>query len=81
MTTRMRVAKIPKEELERRCADGSMYADFVPIGKWIDTKPHLNSPMAKQYKCDQCGYWALKSNFCPFCGADMREDGVDATEN
>ena len=39
-------------------------------GKWIDGK------------CDQCGchapYWSMattyyKSNYCPECGADMRE--------
>lgn len=44
-------------------------------GKWIDGK------------CDQCGehapYWAMAStyhlsNFCPNCGADMRERREDA---
>lgn len=71
--SRLRVVRMTEEELARRCAEGTMYADFVPIGRWIDTKPHLKSPMAKQYRCDQCGYWAVKSNFCPNCGADMRE--------
>ena len=71
MTTRMRVAKIPKEELERRCADGSMYADFVPIGKWIE---RIYNEDRLGYECDQCGELSYNAtSFCPFCGADMRE--------
>jgi len=80
MTTRMRVAKINKEELERRCADGSMYADFVPIGHWIDR-------FGGEYRCSECGAkiseeditdTPIKSfNFCPFCGADMREGDAE----
>lgn len=75
MTTRMRIAKIPKEELEKRCTEGSMYADFVPIGKW---ERRWNGDT----QCSECGYiWehlyddrnAIRPNFCPFCGADMRE--------
>lgn len=51
-------------------------ADVRPVvrGKWIDGK------------CDQCGehapYWCMAStyhttNFCPNCGADMREVKAD----
>ena len=79
MTTRMRVAKIPKEELEKRCSEGTMYADFVPIGKWKwRTKKGID-----YCSCSECGSgsWEMEFNFCPFCGADMREDAVDATEN
>lgn len=44
-------------------------------GKWIQ------DPKSKRYRCDQCLSAALKtddgqenlSDFCPACGADMRE--------
>lgn len=67
--TRSRAAGIPKAELERRCANGSMYADFVPIGKW--------ESVDGAWECSLCG--CRKPNdtaFCPDCGADMREGDV-----
>lgn len=54
--------------------------DAVPVvhGRWI---PH-NSRYGhdeKVYLCDQCNnnVGFTKMNFCPNCGADMREDGDD----
>lgn len=30
------------------------------------------------WKCNQCGEWMFgKTNFCPFCGADMRSEDDD----
>lgn len=70
MTTRMRVAKIPKEELERRCTEGTMYADFVPIGHWEREVDFGN--VAHLY-CSECHYEGKGTNYCPNCGADLRE--------
>jgi len=75
--SRLRVMRMSAEELERRQKEGTMYADLVPIGKWIDPKPHLVSPYAKRYKCDQCGEWAYRTDFCPNCGSDMREGDAE----
>lgn len=83
MKTRMRVANIPEEELKERCKNGTMYADFVPIGKWIGSQGI--------FTCSQCGreadyfiadaslgyYLAAKPNFCPNCGADMRKGDAE----
>jgi rubrerythrin len=42
-------------------------------GKWIDTKGNTES-YAREYECSECGGTMLgESNFCPNCGADMRE--------
>ena len=53
-------------------------ADVRPVvrGKWIDVSPaHI-----KVFRCDQCGEETTDTcmdkprvNFCPNCGADMRE--------
>lgn len=58
----------------------------VRRGKWIE--PDYVYFGAKQYICDQCKddeFWQeryvnYKDNFCPNCGADMREvdDGTNA---
>ena len=49
-------------------------ADVRPVvrGKW-----RLYSPLTDTYECDKCGYLVIdesfRTNFCPNCGADMRE--------
>ena len=47
-------------------------------GKWIQTNAkdcERRTSLAYLYKCNRCGYedW-FDSNFCPECGADMREE-------
>lgn len=50
-------------------------ADVRPVvrGKW---RPY--SPLTDTYECDKCGYQVIdesfRTNFCPNCGADMREE-------
>lgn len=65
------------KEVERLFDEGKAYTDLIYVGKWIDPKPNLKSPHAKQYKCSVCGDSNYKSNFCPNCGADMREGDVE----
>ena len=61
--------------------------DAVPVvrGKWMEI------PEAEMFMCSECGepglsfddvyvYDLKPANFCPNCGADMREDG-EAHEN
>jgi rubrerythrin len=49
-------------------------ADVRPVlrGKW-----RQYSPLTDTYECDKCGYQVIdesfRTNFCPNCGADMRE--------
>ena len=51
-------------------------ADVRPVvrGKW-----RLYSPLTDTYECDKCGYQVIDesfhTNFCPNCGADMRQTG------
>ena len=68
--------------LERGKLDGLMNenraiqtnADVCPVvrGRW-----RRYSPLVDTFECDQCGYQVIdesfRTNFCPNCGADMRE--------
>ena len=45
-------------------------------GKWIDMNTSTTMYMPR-YKCSICNEWANKSNYCPNCGADMRERRED----
>ena len=76
MINRKRAAKIPYEEMWRRCAEETMYTDLVPIGQWFKA-------MDGKAACSECAYhWeydfddrlAVRPRFCPYCGADMREE-------
>lgn len=46
---------------------------LVVRGKW-----RLYSPLTDTFECDKCGYQVIdesfRTNFCPNCGADMREE-------
>lgn len=48
-----------------------------PQGEWIDIEPRLNRRRVNKYKrCSHCGFsWArpFDDNYCPNCGADMRD--------
>ena len=66
-----------------KCADYMKFmeipaADVRPVarGKW---RPY--SPLTDTYECDKCGYQVIdesfRTNFCPNCGADMREEHDD----
>lgn len=51
-------------------------------GKWIPHKSVFGGLGEKVYTCDQCGYniGFHAENFCPRCGADMRERREDETD-
>ena len=57
-----------------------LQADVRPVvrGKW---RPY--SPLTDTYECDKCGYQVIdeifQTNFCPNCGADMREPPKEET--
>ena len=54
-------------------------------GKWIELPKALN-PNENPCKCSECGHilsfmnYYPKSNFCPNCGADMREQTANVTK-
>lgn len=62
-------------------------ADVRPVvrGKWIRGNESRTSPTKDSYICSVCGEKTLsgfcgnpaKTNFCPNCGADMREVKAD----
>jgi rubrerythrin len=43
-------------------------------GRWIDKNGNIVSPFWERYECSVCGARSENSNFCPNCGADMREE-------
>ena len=50
-------------------------------GTWIDTGGE-EEWYAREYECSECGGTMLgESNFCPNCGADMREKGENNESN
>ena len=73
----MRLGGMVREEIKKRLENGTAYLDLVVKGKWIE-QPY-------DYLCSECGksvYYFTDGyvdgtselpNFCPFCGADMRE--------
>ena len=79
--SRLRIVSMSKEELERREKDGSAYMDIVVRGKWIAKSTHKTEIREDvimpvyEFTCNQCGYTVGDSYlFCPWCGADMREE-------
>ena len=54
-------------------------ADVVPVkhGEWLDDVAYYDEDGCPCIvtRCNQCGEANPVSNFCPNCGADMREDG------
>lgn len=51
--------------------------------KWIKPTGMMPPEHAGHYECSNCGFWAMRdwlrlrvvlTNFCPNCGADMREE-------
>lgn len=63
---------------ERRChifKDKSGYSEVVH-GRWIP----INTPHKWRFQCDQCKHYVdagTDRNYCPNCGADMRERKTD----
>ena len=46
--------------------------DNRKTAKWIDTG-EMEEYWAEEYQCSICGVKNHWHNFCPYCGADMRE--------
>ena len=51
----------------------------VRHGKWIKCSELEDGPYSVGSRCSCCGYWKLtaKWNYCPKCGARMKEDDDD----
>ena len=45
------------------------------FGEWIDRNGNSVFPFWERYECSKCGAKSENTNFCPNCGADMREEG------
>ena len=67
-----------RDELEqvKQCVDGKPAADVAPVrhGRWIV----FDSENPESKECTACGYLFSRihpSNYCPYCGALMREVG------
>lgn len=52
------------------------HGEWIDIGMWLEGRKYgkEHGEMIDAYSCDYCGYSQYhKTNFCPYCGADMRE--------
>ena len=49
--------------------------DIRPHGKWEEPFERKGKTYHKCSKCHVSNELTLFDNFCPFCGADMREEG------
>lgn len=69
---------VPTAAYEHGYADGraEVKAQLPKLGEWIDRYDEDDKPFFKRkYVCSACGHWNTygKSNYCPKCGAKMRE--------
>ena len=70
-----------RDAIRRIIADAIPAADVRPVvrGKWkrVDYRSTVVT-----FKCSECGYYAhtLATNFCPTCGADMREENNEKSD-
>lgn len=70
----------------RTAIDEQPTVDAIPVrrGRWIGKKvaDDIKLPQMQEAKCSVCGrylstpymYYWTKYNYCPNCGADMREE-------
>lgn len=65
VATKIQLKKLPSAQPERK------------KGEWIPHKSIFGGLGERVYTCDQCSYniGFHTENFCPNCGADMREEG------
>lgn len=65
----------PDENPEYRALEDLPATDVRPVVRAAWQSWEQDKPPCKWYSCDYCGFHALsKSNYCPHCGADMREE-------
>ena len=76
--SRLRLLNYSTEELAKMQESGKAYLDLVVKGKWIPTE---NEEMETDgYFCSVCSLpmeTEEKTDFCPNCGADMRDEDYD----
>lgn len=55
--------------------DNAPTIDAKPVirGHWIPRSTLVREPFGKNYDCSVCGKNNIQYNYCPSCGADMRE--------
>ena len=51
-------------------------------GKWLARTEHCDNSTFIGHRCSVCGYWKAMGcmNYCPSCGADMREGSEDEAD-
>ena len=69
---------ISSEEVEQAIVEApTVDAVEVVHGWWIDKEEklwNLEKPVVTGWECSKCGVWGHYTyNYCPNCGADMRE--------
>lgn len=75
------------DALRRACEEETKHipaADVVEVvhGKWEGETDFVYADLSQRVICDKCGAFAyfydkMPMNFCPNCGADMREAKTD----
>lgn len=66
--------------LNKTCSRFKNKADFVEVkhGRW-ETRNFIVFDSEKVgHRCSECKTtWDTETNYCPYCGADMRKEGAD----
>ena len=70
-----RVCAYNNPKRKRHC---DFYEESRPTGEWEYTGIE-DEVYASLFVCSECGTTDFLSNFCPNCGADMRERSEDGT--
>lgn len=64
-----------EEHLKAMLLDGS-YPKINAHWEFVET-----SPIKKELRCSNCGFHGFRTNYCPICGADMREKSESKHES
>lgn len=65
-----RAVELGTEEVKRRLSNGSAYLDVVVKGHW---EREVDFGNVAHWYCSECRKEGKETDFCPFCGADMRK--------
>ncbi len=65
------------EEIKERAKPDFLKLCAEDVAEWIDRSDggRIRYKFCERYECSKCGAKSENTNFCPNCGADMREEG------
>lgn len=71
------------EEIKERAKPDFLKLCAEDVAEWIDRSDggRIRYQFCERYECSKCGAKSENTNFCPNCGADMRQKEGEANEN